>query len=128
MKIKVRLLTQLKGCLVAVVLLAVLAGAEGVLHVQLQSSYSSLSRVYDEAEESYSTLQGDYSSLNDAFNSLQAEYDDLSIDFNSIRDSYDRKNGLGLYCLGYADGGLSVLDSLYSMNLLYHILKRFQTV
>ena len=83
-----RILTQLKGYLAAIVLLAVFAGAEGVLYVQLQGSYSSLSRAYGVVEESYSNLQSDYSNLDNAHSAFQAEYDSLRVDYNSLTDSY----------------------------------------
>ncbi|MBS7611724.1 hypothetical protein KEJ27_05895 [Candidatus Bathyarchaeota archaeon] len=79
---------QSKGYIIAIVLLAVLAGAEGILYVPLQSSYSSLSHAYDELKESYSRLQSDYSSLYDAYNALQAKYDRLNADHTSLRSSY----------------------------------------
>ena len=83
-----RILTPLKGYLAAIVLLAVLAGTEGALYVQLQSSYSSLSRAYNGVQDSYSSLQSDYSSLDNTYNALQAEYNSLSVDYTSLRSSY----------------------------------------
>jgi hypothetical protein len=84
----VRILTSLKGYLAAIVLLAVLAGTEGALYVQLQSSYSSLSRAYNDVQDSYSSLQSDYSSLDDTYNALRAEYNSLSVNYTSLRSSY----------------------------------------
>jgi len=99
----VSVLTQSRGYTAAIVLLAIVAGAEGVLYIPLQGSYLSLQDDYSRLNNAYNTLQAehgslnaDYTSVTDSYNDLQNDYDileqycnNLLEDYNSLYDDYD---------------------------------------
>lgn len=84
-----RVLTQQKGYIAAILLLAVLAGAEGVLYVSLQSSYISLQSDYSELYNAYSSLQAEKSSLELDYMRLSGSYDLLQIKYKDLEQRYN---------------------------------------
>lgn len=115
-----RVLTQQKGYIVAIVLLAVLAGAEGVLYVPLQSSYISLQSDYSELDNAYNALQAEHSSLELDYIRLNGSYDLLQIEYEGLEQRYnDRLEDYN----SLVDDYNSLLDDYDSLLEDYNVLR-----